>query len=270
LVLDASHANSGSANVPEWGQKLADFLEKSHTKTEKEPKHKHVDLMALLPNINLDYLHHSCRPDGERVDELSAEISKQREKGVEWPSVYAKLEKFLPSWCDNFAGTTDEHDDSTETVLEMRKALGFKQKIKKSLNLLQWITAFDAYAISAAALDQWCYTSALTHRSNCIRIAYNSLREKRRHSLAVFYDELARQKWSRCAYSGDPAFKIDYASLRIDDEVLKEAREKYDEAEMKPPADKVTDASVSSSNRGWKRYGSSWDTRGAPPKKPRR
>ena len=75
----------------------------------------------------------------------------------------------------------------------------------------------------------WSYPSAIAHKAICFKIAYNSLREKRRHSLAICYDDIARQRWSRCAYGADPYFNADSAACKRDEEILKDARDRFDE-----------------------------------------
>ena len=102
------------------------------------------------------------------------------------------------------------------------------------MNFVQWQAAFEAYSVAAAALGQWCYASSCAHKSICMRIAYGALKEKRRHTLAIAYDEVARKRWSKIAYSGDTRFNVDFASTRLDESILREARDLYDE-KMEPP-----------------------------------
>ena len=232
-----------------------------------KPKHAHVDMQSQLSNISLAYLPMACQPSGERVDELLADVTKCKERGITWPFIFVKLEKWLPPWCEDVLHTSEEEEPS-DAVIEMRRALGIKSKPRKTLNFLQWQAAFDNYAIAAAAVGQWSYTSALAHRSICLKIAYHSLREKRRHSLAIWYDDLARQKWSKCAYGADPFFNIDYASCTRDEEILKEARDRFD-GEFKTDNASWNNAKEQSASNFKRPQQPSWESRGSYPKKKR-
>ena len=122
--------------------------------------------------------------------------------GLVWHCICGKAE-FLPSWSS----------DTVPVETQDKKAKG-----KDKLDIVRWCAAFQAYALAADAADVMClflcwaplrvscacmcvpgqvwkYSSAIAHMNVCLEIASKAASEKRRHSLAILYDELCRKEW---------------------------------------------------------------------------
>ena len=96
-------------------------------------------------------------------------------------------------------------------------------------------------------LQVWKYASAMAHLGDCLEVAAGAAAEKRRHSLAISYDEICRREWhmkalrgSSCARrlraltchlrmgAGDRGFSVNVASLTRDPALLDRARLTFD------------------------------------------
>ena len=88
------------------------------------------------------------------------------------------------------------------------------------------MSAFDRYAIAAAATNQWPLHASMKHKDNCLRIA-NEAGPTRKHWLALVYDELCRKEWARRAYC-EPDFDIAVECARIDTDLRDRAEHVYD------------------------------------------
>ena len=119
-------------------------------------------------------------------------------------SFFCELKNFLPCW----SGAQPESDASSDDEPRHKhdKTRTKKSSKTQNLSLLQWVSAFDRYAIAAAATNQWPLHASMKHKDNCLRIA-NEAGPTRKHWLALVYDELCRKEWARRAYC-EPDFDI--------------------------------------------------------------
>ena len=149
-------------------------------------------------------------PCGAQVATLKAQ---QLEKGVTKPFPALELKEFLPHWSELV-------DPKAAQALEPTK----------HLKLQQWAPAFDRYsllvsalthnaclcayrcscrlALTTAAAGLWEFTSALAHKDNCLQVMARAPASGRQSWLAVVYDHLAREEWSRRAGHNEPAFDV--------------------------------------------------------------
>ena len=113
---------------------------------QKTPKF-HLDVRTKLGSCTLHGLHHRCIPDTEAAGYIAAKRKMFKEQyRVDQPFINVELHKFLPHWCKSDG--EGEDDDSS----------------KLRLTLLQWVVAFDRYAIAAAAASELSYASAMAHK----------------------------------------------------------------------------------------------------------
>ena len=190
----------------------------------KDSQHVHIDLDAELKRMGFGDWHHALRPDGEKVDALATQAQKLRNKGIQDPFIFSELKNFLPCW----SGAQPESDASSdeEPSHKYDKARAKRSSKTQNLSLLQWVSAFDRYAIAAAATNQWPLHASMKHKDNCLRIA-NEAGPTRKHWLALVYDELCRKEWARRAYC-EPDFDIAAECARIDTDLRDRAEHVYD------------------------------------------
>ena len=93
---------------------------------------------------------------------------------------------------------------------------------EKRLDMIQWFSAYNAFALSAHACGMWDYTSAAAHLRNCLQVACErslhfvcagsfaradvagrASASKMRHQLAQIYDETCRKEWSERSCRGN-------------------------------------------------------------------
>jgi len=157
-----------------------------------------------------------------------------------------------------------QSDGGAEGVMDMAPGSG-KKKLDMVVSLwsghqclsvcafllqVRWVIAYQCYALAADATEVLKYTSAMAHMRTCLEIAAGANSEKRRHALAIIYDELCRKEWnqraargkpprplwvlpSHCALfasSGDRGFDVNVASLTKDKDLLDRARVAFDSA----------------------------------------
>ena len=99
--------------------------------------------------------------------------------------------------------------------------------------MLQWLAAFDKYALAAQACNVWQYSSAMCYKDIVLQISLEASAEGRRHYLAIIYDGLARKEWSDRAYQGDTSFDINVASAELQPHLLRRAKNDYDQGNSK-------------------------------------
>ena len=118
----------------------------------KESQHVHIDLEAELKRMGFGDWHHALRPDGEKVDALATQAQKLRNKGIQDPFIFSELKNFLPCW----SGAQPESDASSDDEPRHKhdKARAKRSSKIQNLSLLQWVSAFDRYAMAAAATNQ--------------------------------------------------------------------------------------------------------------------
>ena len=166
------------------------------------------------------------------VDELAGRIGTFKEKGIRHHFVYVKLSKFLPIWCreDKNASYESDSDDECDlrTIAEMHRIMNIAPKKRKVLTFLQWQAAFDVHSLAEEATKQISLSALLCYKAACLKIAYKSIPEKRRHGLAVMYAEAVRMSWASSSYNGEADFEVEHIARKIDADCLEFAREQWD------------------------------------------
>lgn len=109
------------------------------------------------------------------------------------------------------------HDDG---VLERRD----KSEKSKRCDPLSWLTAWDAYALAAAALGQLPFDAAMRHKACVSEIFLTAAAEGRQQMLGTLYDDLARKEWEDRSAKLGTAFDLPAAAAKIDVETLRRAR----------------------------------------------
>jgi len=95
---------------------------------------------------------------------------------------------------------------------------------------VHWLVAFDRYALTADACDQWEFVETMAHKCICTQVAMEApLKNNRRNLLGVFYDEVAREAWSKLAYNGSTSFDVNVACRKLDEGLLHQAECLYDQ-----------------------------------------
>lgn len=119
----------------------------------RQPPKTHLDVRTKLNECTLVGLHHRCVPDTEAAGYIAVKRKLFKEQyRVGKPFVYVELHKFLPQWCKNRG--EGEADESS----------------KQRLTLLQWVVAFDRYAIAATVAGELSYTSAAAHKDVVLQV----------------------------------------------------------------------------------------------------
>ena len=67
--------------------------------------------------------------------------------------------------CDMFRGFSDAAGERcSKEMAQLAKCMGAVPKTKKYLSYAQWSVGYDYFAIGSAAVGQWSYAAARTHR----------------------------------------------------------------------------------------------------------
>jgi hypothetical protein len=106
------------------------------------------------------------------VDQLATDAKKLKEKGVKQPFVYTEVKRFLPAWATEEGANegSESEDEPSELEQKLNAALGVgKKKPKGTMSLVQWVAAYDSYALAAAATDQWSYAASYAHKAPVFR-----------------------------------------------------------------------------------------------------
>ena len=247
-AFDAVNLKEISNSLPSAGQETAlastirqavdgvsrQALSNLATAMRLEDKSVRVPMESMLKQTTLAGLGKSCLPQGALVDELATQASKLVKRGVTKPFVAVDLRKYVPHWCA--VGSMDSMEDAEEPSSMgkevgkvMAKQLGYQEKPQKGLTIMQWQLACDRFAIAAAACDQLKYTSAMAHKVVCMKVAARADAKGRSQWLAVIYDRLARKHWAEMAYYNTDGFDVNVASLQVDNGLLDDAMEEFDE-----------------------------------------
>ena len=98
-------------------------------------------------------------------------------------------------------------------------------KKKQSLAFLQCVDALHRYAIAGAMCGQFALASGMAHIAVVLQVASRAAEDGRRHSVAVTYDHLVREKWASAAYNAGAAgcFDIAAAMSTVDERIYCEA-----------------------------------------------
>ena len=166
-----------------------------------------------------------------------AEIEALKKRGITKPIIATPMERFLPPLSGKFNDTkheteSDDMDQAKEVRDELRKVMGISVSKSKQLSFLNWLAAYDHFMVTACVTGQLTLAAALAHRSNCIRVAQLAVKEKRRHPLAVCYDEVVRQTWAWRSFHNDPEFDVEKAVNKLDKEALDDARDLFDNSSV--------------------------------------
>ena len=188
----------------------------------KEDPSVHVNMDMSLVRVSLAVIPFGCRPKGETVDALATEVAKLKNKGIAAPFICVNLKKYLPGWAGVRSEESDDDAETPPSLTELAKFLGTTKKKERPLTILQWVSAFDRYMLAAQATNppQWNFESASQHKDNVLRIAAQAgLKSdptgiRRKHCLAVVYDETCRKRWAERLYS-DSTFNINNETSEV-------------------------------------------------------
>ena len=170
----------------------------------------HIDVAESLKAVSLEYLPLEVLPSGLLVDKLASEVARLKNKKISKPFVMVDLRDYLPFWCEELGSRSEDASLEGSDGDDDQKKKDAKAKPKRRrLNVLQWFAAFEAYALAADFTKQWSFASAMAHKRIRSEVAARSEVSKRRHYLAIFYDQVARKKWSECAYALGDRFLVD-------------------------------------------------------------
>lgn len=107
----------------------------------------HLDVRSKLKDCTLAGLPHRCLPDTEAGGFIAAKRKFFKERyRVTTPFVNVEMHKFLPTYCNNVGETEGEEGG------------------KHRLTILQWVAAFDRYAIAATVAGDLSFASASAHK----------------------------------------------------------------------------------------------------------
>ena len=90
------------------------------------------------------------------------------------PFVFVDVRRFEPAWAESGESpdSESEEEERSETAQEVQKVLGLtKKKPKTTLPIMQWISAFDHYAVAAAVTQQWSFAASYGHKMACLKLA---------------------------------------------------------------------------------------------------
>ena len=161
-------------------------------KKKEKPK---LEVASKLAKLNLGRLDHDQWPLQKEADELLEAVEKQRARGVKFPCPHADLRRFAPAWCASLAEQKEDSDDDnevSETAKNFGKTLGVKvARDKRHLTVVQWVAAFERYAVAAAVAECYEYDALLKHKDNVMRLAEECRAKGKPTATALVYDELA-------------------------------------------------------------------------------
>ena len=249
----------GASSTTEALQKALGGLLEEKKKEKEKPK---LQLDKALGGLTLKHLDPVLWPKAAEGDELLVLVQKQKEKGVGQPFPYAELRKYLPTWCEAGRHTEESDDEPTETAAHLAKALGVPAKRHKPhLTLLQWVAAYDRFAVASAAAGLWSYTDALKHKDNCLRLSEEAKDKGKSATVGLVYDELARKRWAEYAYSGVEGFALGKACLAVDRDLAAQAE---NELEKRNNRKEHWSEKGKGKHKGWssKEHDDSWKGKG--------
>ena len=172
-------------------------------------------------------LDHEQWPLQKEADELLDSVEKQKTRGVKYPCPYVDLRKFAPAWCATFADKPDDADsdnEPSETARHLGRALGVRMSHeKRHLTVVQWMAAYDRYAVAAAVAGCYTYDALLKHKDNTMRLAEECRTKGKPTALALVYDETLRRDCDNKQYSGLPDFDPNKALRTLSRELVEKA-----------------------------------------------
>ena len=184
----------------------------------------HVDMQTELEQLGMSGLADDFKPDGELTDKLMAQVEKlSRTKKV--PFVNVKLSNFVPHWAREPGATEErEEDEESETLRTLQRVMGVKQE-KRTLTFLQCLQGLQRYIIAAASCKQFSLAAGWSYLGVVMQVATRAGAEGKRHTVAVIYDQLAREKWATAAYHAgmSGSFQLEDAMGTLDEKVYSSA-----------------------------------------------
>ena len=190
-----------------------------------------MDLAEGLKRATLTCLQPDLWPRSSAVDQMATEAKKMRDKGVRQPFVYMDVRKFLPEWANDDKDVDDlDEEEQPEWEKKLSSALGVSKKpVKATMPVVQWVAAYDAYALAAAATEQWSYAAAYAHKATCLQIARESRARGIAGTVCVVYDELFRKRLAERTQKNAPNCYPDKDTHLVDEALLKKAVQTYNE-----------------------------------------
>ena len=196
----------------------------------KEEQVVHVDIGEELKRACLSQLPDAAWPSSALCDDIATKAKALLKKGIAHPFVFVDLRKALPSWAA-YSTRDDVSDDEGADSCALRsiaKALGATDKPKpKHLTFLQWVAAYQRYALAAQVTGQMNYTSAMVHFENCLRVGEEAKAKGSLIALAACYDSVARREWADMAAKGVPGFDINKLACRHSEDLLRMAEREF-------------------------------------------
>ena len=236
-AVDKANREETQASLPK-GPERSTGMESFIQMLKKEDPKEHVDLKSKQPRMTMEDTDSSCLPERKLVDDIASNITRLKKKGIRQPFIYVDLAKYVPFWAQPGA-SKDKSDPNREEILVsdevkgMAKVFGVETKSEHKLTLIQWMAAFDRYAIAAAANGQLTMPQALAHKNLVLNVCWKACAGGRRTSVGLFYDELVRKDWAARAYHGDETLNLRTACKTKDKDLLEQAEGLYDEETKK-------------------------------------
>ena len=150
------------------------------------------------------------------------------------PFILVDLSSYLPVWAtdspDDESSSEEEGFESKvrKKAVKLAGAWGYNQPKAKRLNSMQWVVAFDRYAVAAAATGQMSIALALAYKNMIMEIMMTSKAEKRTAISGVIYDELVRKDWANRAYNSDRSLDLIHGTPTAEDKFKDRARAVFD------------------------------------------
>ena len=147
------------------------------------------------------------------------------------------LAKYVPLWANTQSDDDSSSDDDKPVAKEVRglaatlnKAIGGKDnKEKKTLPVVQWMAAFERYAIAAVATEQLTLAQTIAHKNLVLKIGCKAKGSSRSFAVSIIYDTLVRKDWAARAYHEDSTLVMSKVCGEFDTDILGQAEASFDE-----------------------------------------
>ena len=123
--------------------------------------------------------------------------------------MFVDLQKFLPDYCCQ----PDQDSEGSG---------------KERLTILQWVAAYDRYAIASTVAGEWSFASAAAHKDVVLQVCAGSALKKRKPFLGLIYDKLARKQWERRASQNEEGFDVNEVCRKLDSDIMALAQDEHD------------------------------------------
>ena len=210
-----------------------------------------VNIGDELRSANMRWLPAGMWPKQDLVDDLANENAKSRSKSGKEVFTYVDLAKrALAPWVTSIGGDDEAEEKAIQeaaekscaTISSLAQALKTAAKpARKNLTLVQWLGAYQRWAVAAAATGQLHYSSAQAHLDCCLRVGEAARAKGRHQTLAMVYDEVSRKDWAEKVKASAPGFDLHEACCSIDKEILERAEALFDERGKPKPKDPKED-----------------------------